>query len=199
MTANWKIAMANKTDTVTKVYYGLLVKKTGKLAGIMADLNDGADFCGEYTYTLTTTGSGREYLVEDKDLIYKTLYAPVEWYNSSDERPCLGHFKPDDFEVVKVHRTQWIEPVNTDDKPVAFKHVYVYDLDNSSNALGYLCLMPKNETIESLKRFIGQRVVFAASSQLYTLVDVMPTPKELVNYHYLDGKEGVVLIVDNIF
>lgn len=96
---------------MTKVIkYGLRRKKNGKILGYRSESNDGRDFCGDKTYSLSLSGENM-WLV---DTPYQAEYVRVyntPWFNAGYATP-ENEYDANDLEVVEVEVVTKVVPVS---------------------------------------------------------------------------------------
>lgn len=127
--------MAKKEKT-TK--YGLLIKKTGKLAGISREsITSEGSFCGNIMASLTGYEES-PFLVDDPKKLVVVLSKNHERpWECDEERPSWGAFKPDDLVPVKVTVETTLEPIEVK-LPIDLQDCLVYVADSTAVRAGEL-------------------------------------------------------------
>ncbi len=96
-------------EAVTLVEFGFVERRSGLRVGLSRRENVDDDYCNDATYTLEDPRLGYPpFSVGSEHACAVALAEDVQWYNSSDDRPCWGSYKPGDLEAVRVETTMRI-------------------------------------------------------------------------------------------
>lgn len=196
----------NRTTT-----YGLRHKLTGLLAQISSEENQ-SHSCGESRYTLhegTKDEYFAEFEVDSPETAVFVLVLNTPWYNSTDQKPSWGSFKPADYEVVEIVRTVETTPVAIEG-PVVFPRAieqYQKPQNIAERYLGYkiegefmsgaFCMqvlaIPEGETLVTLKSKCRNRMVLIGADNHFPefCLGAFELPEEYADL--VKGKPGVGL------
>ena len=105
------IAYCKMPTKTTEVRYGLRHKTTGELAKYSVISNEGRDFCGDFTYTLSQYGE-EDWMCESLHILDCVLSGiSTPWYNSELETPVVN-IRIEDYTPVKISVTKTTEHVS---------------------------------------------------------------------------------------
>lgn len=198
----------------TKEYYALQLnsnfhdkKKVGTLVTVEKTSNYGRDFCGEYTYKLSSSEHDDVFKVESLLEAVRARNCNTEWYNSTDDSPCREerYFNPTTMDIVKVKETIQTDIVQPKEYPLRLKRLvaHVEKTRRNKETLDFTIVEIIHERLEeALKESIGteQNIGFSYGEIVaYEMVDLnnpdqnwylfIQKPDDSIRPDYQDNKE----------
>jgi hypothetical protein len=94
-----------------KIQYGLRHKESGEILGHSTASNDGMDFCGDVSVSLTRYSDDGYWLVDTIENAEYVRHNSTEWYNAGFSTP--NHdYEPDELEIIRVKTIISEEPIS---------------------------------------------------------------------------------------
>ena len=196
----------------TEVEYGLVERATGLRVCVSRQANVG-DCCGEYRVAFERPGHGcLPYAAPTPEAVSRALVEDTHWYNSSDEYPGWGPYKPADLEMVRVDTVRTVTrvplpvreaPLVLSDYAMDVRRNIVAEVDPDlatllPNGLYRFQVVRPNEAAPDLASLAGKLVDFDKyGTWRFRAVAVLPVPERLADVVRGPGEAALLVCLQN--